>query len=333
MTSTEVANRTDAEPSLAQLIQQMKPEIAKALPSQMNPERMARIATTVLKSTPALARCTPHSFLGALMTASQLGLEPGPLGESYFVPFGKDVTFIPGYRGLIKLARNSGLLVDIWAEIVYEKDEFTYTLGLHRDLQHVPASGERGNPIYVYAAAQLKDGGTPFVVLTYAEVEAIRARSRASKNGPWVSDWGPMAKKTAVKQLAKWLPLSAEFNTATVLDGTVRTDIGADLVDVKPDYVDGEVVASGPAIDGPADESPAEATDPQVVDGESTEIRMATKAQLTRLAQIQKAEKYDSDAEWFSYLGDAAGVKAKRPADVSYDEAVAVISLFDGPGE
>lgn len=331
MTSTEVVRTDAAEPSLAQLIQKMKPEIAKALPSQMNPERMARIATTVLKQTPQLAKCNPESFLGALMTASQLGLEPGPLGESYFVPFGRDVTFIPGYRGLIKLARNSGLLVDIWAEIVYENDEFTYTLGLHRDLKHVPASGERGKPIYVYAAAELKDGGHPFVVMTHAEVEAIRSRSRAGRNGPWVSDWGPMAKKTAVKQLAKWLPLSAEFNTATVLDGTVRTDIGADLIDVKPDYVDGEVVASGPAIDGPADETPAE--HPQVVDGQATEIRMATKAQLTQLAQIQKAEKYDSDAEWFAYLGDAAGVKATRQAEVTYDEAVAVISLFDGPAE
>lgn len=332
MTSSEVANRTDDEPSLAQLIQQMKPEIAKALPSQMNPERMARIATTVLKSTPALARCTPHSFLGALMTASQLGLEPGPLGESYFVPFGRDVTFIPGYRGLIKLARNSGLLVDIWAEIVYEKDEFAYTLGLHRDLKHVPATGERGKPIYVYAAAQLKDGGTPFVVLTHAEVEAIRSRSRASKNGPWVSDWGPMAKKTAVKQLAKWLPLSAEFNTATVLDGTVRTDIGADLVDVKPDYVDGEVVASGPAIDSaPADEAPAE--DPQVVDGEATEVRMATRAQLNRLAKIRAAEKYESDADWYGYLYDAAGVTAQEDKYLTEEQAAQVITLFDGPDE
>ena len=43
-------------PSLAQLITQMRPEIARALPAQMNADRMARIATTVLRQTPALAK-------------------------------------------------------------------------------------------------------------------------------------------------------------------------------------------------------------------------------------------------------------------------------------
>lgn len=330
MTSTELDKAT-AEPTLAQLINQMKPEIAKALPSQMNPERMARIATTVLKQTPALARCNPPSFLGALMTASQLGLEPGPLGEAYFVPFGKDVTFIPGYRGLIKLARNSGMLVDIWAEIVYENDIFKYTLGLHRDLQHEPAEGERGKPIYVYAAAQLKDGGTPFVVLTYAEVEAIRARSRASKNGPWVTDWSPMAKKTAIKQLAKWLPLSAEFNTATVLDGTVRTDITADLVDVKTNYVDGEVVDTGqPAIDSPAAEEASNPVGPQVVDGESTVIQMATGEQLARLKKIRAEQGYGGDdAGWFDYVLTTTGAQVSRDQDLTQEQAQSLIDLFN----
>ncbi|AHG24369.1 RecT-like DNA pairing protein [Mycobacterium phage MichelleMyBell] len=326
--STDVATTTDRKPTLAQLIERQKGEIARALPAHMNPDRMARIAVTVLRQTPALTRCSPESFLGALMTASQLGLEPGPLGESYFVPFGREVTFVPGYRGLIKLARNSGLLVDIWAEIVYENDEFEYTLGLHRDLKHVPAGGDRGKPVYVYAAAQLKDGGTPFVVMTVAEVEAIRKRSKAGKNGPWVTDWGPMAKKTAVKQLAKWLPLSAEFNTATVMDGTVRSDYTSDLIDVKPEYIDGEVddnAAAEPA-DVPDD------ADPDVIDGEATEIRMASNDQLRRLAEIQKAEKY-TDADWFSFLAEAAGVQATRAADLTFEEAARAIAVFDGPDQ
>ena len=228
------------KPSLAQLIQQMRPEIARALPAQMNADRMARIATTVLRQTPALARTTPESFLGALLTASQLGLEPGPTGEAYLVPYGNVCTFIPGYRGLIKLARNSGQLRDIWAEVVYSNDTFRYSLGLHRDLVHEPASGPRGEPIYVYAAAELVDGGRPFVVMSVEEVEAIRSRSKAGRNGPWVTDWAAMGKKTAVKQLMKWLPLSAEINAAVTLDGTVRTDIGA-LVDAEPAYIDGEI--------------------------------------------------------------------------------------------
>ncbi len=236
MTTVERAN---VKPSLAQLISQMRPEIARVLPNQMNPDRMARIATTCVKRTPALARTTPESFLGALLTASQLGLEPGPTGEAYLVPYGTECTFIIGYRGLIKLARNSGQLRDIWAEVVYERDTFKYTLGLHRDLIHEPAAGDRGKPVAVYAAAELADGGRPFVVMTVAEVEAIRARSKAGRSGPWVTDFGAMAKKTAVRQLAKWLPLSAEMTAAVNLDGSVRTDIGQ-LVDVEPEFIDAE---------------------------------------------------------------------------------------------
>lgn len=226
--------------SLPQLIERMKPEIARALPKHLNPDRMARIATTVLKQTPALARCTPESFLGALMTASQLGLEPGPLGEAYLVPYGNTATFIPGYRGLIKLAWQSDQLSDIWAEIVYANDEFSYDLGLNRDLTHKPAKADRGESTHVYAAARLKSGGTPFVVMTVDEVEAIRDRSKAKSNGPWVTDWAAMAKKTAVKQLSKWLPMSTEFQLATQYDETVRTSVGTELMDVTPEYIDAE---------------------------------------------------------------------------------------------
>ncbi|MCV7424381.1 recombinase RecT [Mycobacterium yunnanensis] len=310
---TAAVAKTNDKPTLAQLIEQMKPEIGRALPKHMNPERMARIATTVLRQTPALARCTPESFLGALMTSSQLGLEPGPTGEAYLVPYGTVCTFIPGYRGLIKLARNSGQLVDIWAEVVYENDTFKYTLGLRRDLQHEPAAGERGKPIYVYAAAQLKDGGTPFVVMTYTEVEAIRARSKAGRNGPWVTDWNAMAKKTLVKQLAKWLPLSAEFTSATVLDGTVRTDVGP-LVDVQPDYIDGEM-GDAPAV---------EAGPPP-----SADVVLAGKTELAQLKQIRDAERYGDDESWFAYVQAATGATVTADKDLTLEQAQKLIELFN----
>lgn len=254
-TTTTNAPAVNGKPTLAQLIQQMRPEIARALPAQMNADRMARIAMTVLRQTPALARTTPESFLGALLTASQLGLEPGPTGEAYLVPYGNVCTFIPGYRGLIKLARNSGQLRDIWAEVVFSNDTFKYSLGLHRDLVHEPAIGDRGKPVYVYAAAELVDGGRPFVVMSYDEVEAIRGRSKAGRSGPWVTDWAAMAKKTVIKQLMKWLPLSAEVNAAVSLDGAVRTEIGA-LDDITPTFIDGEVDDT-PASPTPADDETA----------------------------------------------------------------------------
>lgn len=256
LTQRATAPAKKGEPSLTQLIQQMKPEIAKALPRHMDPDRMARIATTVLRQTPALGRCSPESFLGALLTASQLGLEPGPLGEAYLVPYGNQVTFIPGYRGLVKLAWQSDRLKAFNAHVVHENDEFTYEYGLEPTLRHKPALTDRGSVVAVYAAAVFTNGGSVFEVMSVEDVEAIRRRSKASNNGPWKTDWSAMARKTVTKQLAKWMPLSTEFSSAVSRDGTVRTDIASPLIDVSPDYVDGDTVDGPPSLT-PADEAPA----------------------------------------------------------------------------
>lgn len=228
------------------LIERQKPEIARALHgTALDPERFTRVALTVIRQSPKLQRCRPESLLGALMTSAQLGLEPGPLGESYLVPYGDQVTFIPGYRGLLKLAWNSGQLKHISARVVYESDEFDYVYGLHPDLTHKPARGDRGGITDVYACAVLIDGGGEFEVLSVAEVEAIRARSRAAKGGPWVTDWDAMARKTAVRQLAKWLPMATVLHRAIAAEGQVRTELDPDVLDT---FEDTEV------IDEPADE-------------------------------------------------------------------------------
>lgn len=246
--STAVARQPDGDdkpPTLRALIERMKPELARALPKHMDPDRVARIAVTLVGGNADLAKCTPQSFLGALMTASQLGLEPGPLGEAYLVPYGNKVTFIPGYKGLIKLAWQSNMLKSIDAHVVFEHDEFDYAYGLEPFLKHKPVRGKRGDRTDVYACATFLNGGSAFVVMSIDDVEAIRARSKAGKRGPWVTDWDAMAQKTAVKQLSKFLPMSTElraFAQAVALDGTARDNIEGTVDDVIPDYVEGEVV-------------------------------------------------------------------------------------------
>lgn len=228
-------------PTVAQLIEQLAPQMGRALPKHMDADRMTRIALTVIRQNPALARCEPNSLLGALMTASQLGLEPGPLGEAYLVPYGNQVTFIPGYRGLIKLAWQSGQVKSIDAHVVRERDDFEYEYGLTPKLRHVPARGEAGEPTEVYAVATLHNGGSAFVVMSIHEVEAIRKRSKASSKGPWVTDWDAMAKKTAIKQLIRFLPLSAELRTlneAARADESVRTDVTHAVDEADLSYVD-----------------------------------------------------------------------------------------------
>lgn len=220
--------------TIGSLIEGMKPQIARALPKHMEPDRLARIALTVVRQNPKLAECNPESFLGALMTCAQLGLEPGPLGHAYLVPYGNEVTFIPGYRGLIELARRSGIVRRFVGRAVHANDEFDYEYGLFESLKHKPAKGEPGDFTFAYAVLWVAGADPDFEVMNKPQIDAIRARSRAGKNGPWVTDYEEMAKKTVIRRLAKRAPMSIEFQQAVNNDEQVRTSIDIDALDVTP---------------------------------------------------------------------------------------------------
>jgi len=205
----------------------IKAQMALALPRHLTADRMARIALTEIRKVPALAKCNQESFLGAIMQCAQLGLEPGSaLGHSYLLPFGNgkakdglaNVQLIIGYRGMIDLARRSGQIVSLTARSVHQNDKFNYRLGLDETIEHVPADGERGQLTHVYAVAKLKDGGVQFEVMSRMDIEAVRKQSKAGSNGPWVSHFDEMAKKTAIRRLFKYLPVSIEMQMAVSLD-------------------------------------------------------------------------------------------------------------------
>lgn len=224
LASTRTAQQTGKPAATVfDLIERMKPELQRALPGQLDPNRFVRVALTTLRMNPGLARCKQESLLGALMLSAQLGLEPGgPLGHCYLIPYKDECTFVLGYRGMIDLARRSGKISALYAHAVHERDEFHYELGLQPALRHVPGDGDRGKVTHVYAVARFTDGSEPqFVVLTTEDVERYRKRSRAAQNGPWVTDWEAMALKTSVRRLANWLPQSIEFSTAFRADEQV----------------------------------------------------------------------------------------------------------------
>lgn len=210
--------------SIVTLLDQMKGEISRCLPKHLTPERMTRIAVTELRKTPKLQECDPMSFIAAIMQASQLGLEPGILGSCYLIPFynnksGKyECTFMPGYRGFIDLARRSGQIVSLVARAVYENDEFEYEFGIKENIIHKPSMTNKGPLVAVYAVALLKDGGHQFDVMSKEEVNAIRNTSKSKDNGPWVTHYEEMAKKTVLRRLFKWLPCSVEMQKAVSLD-------------------------------------------------------------------------------------------------------------------
>lgn len=243
-TSADVATQ-DQSPftRLSNFLERMKPEMARVLPATITPERLARIALTEVRRIPMLAEATDASFGGALMTAVQLGLEPGVAGECWILPFRNkntnrvDAQFVIGYQGMVKLFWQSPIAKMLDAHEVYPEDDFDYEYGLEPFLKHKPKPRAAGSvPHSFYAVARTTLGGSAFVVLTRDDVELIRRRSRAKDNGPWSTDYVAMAKKTAVRQLFKFMPKSTVLGLAIAHDETVRTDVTHDLESVQPVY-------------------------------------------------------------------------------------------------
>lgn len=252
---------------IAYLLKSKQGEIAKMLPKHLNAERLLKVAQIAATTTPTLAKCDVASLVGAIGQCAQMGLEPNTvLGHAYLVPFNtkrKDangverwvnsVQVIIGYKGLIDLARRSGQIVSIAAHEVCEADKFTLVYGLDEKLEHTPAMGERGEVIGFYAVAKLKDGGHCFEFMSRLQVEKIREGSQAAfkdewvggkktgyriaKDGPWWDHFVEMGRKTVIRRLAKYLPLSIEFQTAAALDG--MAEAGRDQ-NIDANTIDGE---------------------------------------------------------------------------------------------
>ena len=267
----------------------MQKQMQMALPRGMDADRILRIAMTALRQTPKLGACTPASFIGALFQSAQLGLEPSNgLGQAYLVPYGQAVTFIIGYKGLIELARRSGQISELYAYPVYAADHFNFTLGLHRNIDHQPAvDGEPADKdlVAVYAVAKFKDGGTDFEVMTRGQVDAIRKRSKASGNGPWVTDYAEMARKTVLKRLCKRLPLAVETQTALAQDETIKTTLAADMTQVPdasetPDVFAEQIidVETGEVHEPIAEETPVAAVEAPQSAEEAEEVSGSVEA-------------------------------------------------------
>lgn len=228
-------------------LEQQKDGFASMLPEHMSTDRFFKIALNCISKTPRLQQCSPHSLFQAITTAAELGLDPGgALGDAYLVPYKKDggyqAQLIVGYRGFIRLARQSGELASIEAHIVHEHDRFRVQYGLDPKLEHEPTlTRAPGKPLLAYCLAKFKDGGSHFEVMTVDEIEKIRARSRSKDDGPWTQDWSEMAKKTVVRRTAKYLPLSSErwqsaqeTDNSDFIDGDVIDSAKATLVDEAP---------------------------------------------------------------------------------------------------
>ena len=207
------------------LLDLSRPEIQKAIPNLVSPERLVRVAITAVQTNPYLLECWPISVVGCVLQAAQLGLDiDSSLGHAYLVPFKNkaagrtDAKLIVGYRGLMFLAVRSGSVTSVSARVVYPNENFDYEFGSRPYIKHKPElrkvapMKEADTIVAAYAVVRLRDASArPILdVMSKAEIDAIRARSKAREDGPWVTDYQAMAQKTVARRALKWTPMSAD---------------------------------------------------------------------------------------------------------------------------
>lgn len=244
---------TTAPKNLKDYISSYTDQIAKALPKVgITPERFTRLALSALSATPQLGECSPKSFLGAMMTCAQMGMEPNtPLGEAYLIPYKNWKTGVVecqyqlGYKGLIDLAYRSGSVKTIYAEVVYKNDRFVYTRGFDAKLEHEPLiSGDRGEPIAYYAVWKGENGIGDFCVMSVEDIMQHRQKFSKAKNSPWDTNFDAMAKKTVLKRLLKYAPLSIEFRQSLEADESIKSEMSQNMAEVPNEFVEAEYVVS-----------------------------------------------------------------------------------------
>jgi recombination protein RecT len=326
-----------------------KTQLQQVAAAHMKPERMMRLMANAIRTTPKLSECDPMSLLGGLMTCAGLGLEPNTImGHAYLIPFRNnrknitEVQLVVGYKGLIDLARRSGHITSISANIHYSDDEvWEYEEGTEARLRHIPGAQD-GDKRHAYAIAKFRDGGHAYVVLPWAKVIKIRDGSQgwqtavkfgATDRNPWKSHEDEMAKKTAIRALAKYLPLSVEFRDALTVDGG-KADFAAfainpaDQLDAIPDdeddrTIDGQATDMGEDQVGDTvqpDQTPKAAEKMDKAPVESKKVQPEKNA-----AKDEPAKAQDEDP--------AAGLIARILDDLaeaeSADAADAVLSLWE----
>lgn len=254
--------------SVGDVMRAAQHQMMAALPKHVTADRMIRVAMNCIRKTPKLLECTPVSLFSAITEAATYGWElGGVLGHAYLVPYGKDCTLIPGYKGMIDLCRRSGQVSTIALEVVHQGDQFSYSLGDDPHIKHVPNPAMENQPItFVYAVVKLRDGGIQRSVWSTEKINAHKERysqgwrfaEKKAKDSPWHTEWPTMAKKTVILDMIKrgLVPLSAEFSDLAKRSQVEDDDGTIDGVDLLPAPLPSEF-SQVPRIED-ANELPAE---------------------------------------------------------------------------
>lgn len=234
----------------SQFMDKLKPQLALALPKHMNADRMARLALTAFSTTPALQQCSPQSIAASIMTAAQLGLEPGIGGAGYLIPYKQTCTFVPGWKGLVDLVSRSGRAT-VWTGVVRDGDKFEYQLGDAPFCRHIPGDeADDSSPFtHVYAIGRVRDAQMP-VIEVWSRAKVLKHLKQYNKVGgrhyanESENNMEMYARKVALLQVLKYVPSSIELNNALTVSEASDSGKGAviegDFVHVMNSDTDAE---------------------------------------------------------------------------------------------
>lgn len=257
----------------------MKLEFNRALSSRAMVDRYIRMTLTSCQKNEKLSQCAPVSVAGALMEAAQLHLMiDGVTGHAYLVPYFNtkknryEAHFQIGYKGLVKLVGNSGMVGTFLPNVVYKGDYFDYDIATASVIKHKRTEEtEYGRVSHFYSMAQLSNGSRGFVVLTKDEVDHIRDTYSQSykaavkyklNDNTWLNHYEAMGMKTVMRRHAKYLPTSGEIQRAITLDEMAEAgkpqDLGT-LVDKQETFTESIETTATTNTQTFADEPPPEA--------------------------------------------------------------------------
>ena len=306
---SDIARRDASQKSptekLRGFLKRFEPQLALALPKHLSAERMARLALTAFSSTPALQKCDPMTIAASLMTASQLGLEPGVNGAGYLIPYGRTCTFVPGWKGLVDLVSRSGRGT-VYTGVIFRDQEYTFIDGARRDLviHNETSLSEPEDITHAFAIGWVKDATMPIIELW--RVEKIEAhRNKYNKVGSRhysFRDWEMYARKIPLLQVLKYMPSSIEL--ANAIEISNANESGRNAV------IEGQCVVTSDIVDDGREEQQEERAAPEKPAAKE-EPKPAAKT-ADKPAAIEHA---DDDGVWIPTAAEMEEIKAREMAD------------------
>lgn len=314
--------------NLVNYIEDRRELLKDAVPRGLKIERLFRLYLTEFRRVPDLAKCDFRSVYSALLTATGLGLEIGVLNNAWLVPFKRECVLLIGYDGLLSLVYRQGSVSTVVAKTVYKGDEYDVIEGTDPKITHRPfPEGDRSDDAIVafYAIGFLKDGvkPPPHCWLWKSDVDRIRARSPSRNDGPWVTDYPAMGRKTALRQLCKYLPKSTDLARAIEIDEKGEIGKPQDLdASVDVDFEDTPKPAKRngagkqPSVEPEDEDQDSGAPEPADEDQETKDVAKTKQEPSTEaLAPSQSKDGEPTRHDLFTEVKDRKGVVQRWVCD------------------